>query len=91
MNVQDVDGRTLLHRLSAQGDLRGLLEQLEKLEEEQILNIRDSAGWTALHSASSCGYLEIVKALLENGANPEVETDRGALPLHYGRFLIGLF
>ena len=30
-------------------------------------------GWTALHEAASCGYLDIVVLLLENGADPNIQ------------------
>ena len=32
-------------------------------------NLQDQAGWTALHWASYGGHLEVVKYLLEKGAN----------------------
>lgn len=34
--------------------------------------LRDLEGWTALHWASSLGYIECVRVLLEQGADPNV-------------------
>ena len=39
-------------------------------------------GWTALHQAASCGYLEITIALLENGANPNIQDNHNCAPIH---------
>ena len=39
-------------------------------------------GCTALHQAASCGYLEITSALLENGANPNIQDDQKCAPIH---------
>ena len=34
-------------------------------------------GWTALHNAVSYGYINMVKSLLEAGANIEAQADNG--------------
>ena len=39
-------------------------------------------GETALHQAASCGYLEITIALLENGANPNIQDNQKCTPIH---------
>ena len=36
-------------------------------------------GWTALHQAASYGRVEVVKLLLERGANPRAKTDVGTI------------
>ena len=42
-----------------------------------------SYGWTALHEAASCGYLDIVVLLLENGANPNIQDSiQRCTPIH---------
>ncbi|XP_028313569.1 ankyrin repeat domain-containing protein 39 [Gouania willdenowi] len=45
-------------------------------------NLRDSAGYTALHYASRSGHLAICSFLLENGACASPQTPGGATPLH---------
>lgn len=40
-------------------------------------------GWTALHEAASCGYLDIVVLLLENGADPNIQDSvQRCTPIH---------
>lgn len=40
-------------------------------------------GWTALHEAASCGYLDIVIFLLENGADPDIQDSlQKCTPIH---------
>ena len=43
---------------------------------------KDYANWTALHEACNHGYLEIVKALIEHGADVNVRGLDGDTPLH---------
>ncbi|XP_034025742.1 ankyrin repeat domain-containing protein 39 [Thalassophryne amazonica] len=45
-------------------------------------NLRDSAGFTALHYASRGGHAAVCKFLLENGACASPRTPGGATPLH---------
>ena len=44
--------------------------------------ISDFAGWTALHEACNHGYLEIVKTLIDHGADVNVHGLDGDTPLH---------
>lgn len=54
----------------------------EAIREELDLDALGKNGWTALHEASSCGYLETTIALLEGGANPNVQDSQRCTPLH---------
>ncbi|XP_022068447.1 ankyrin repeat domain-containing protein 39 [Acanthochromis polyacanthus] len=45
-------------------------------------NMRDSAGYTALHYGSRSGHLAVCRFLLENGACASPQTPGGATPLH---------
>ncbi|KAI0261911.1 ankyrin repeat-containing domain protein, partial [Russula aff. rugulosa BPL654] len=42
-------------------------------------------GYTPLHRASICGRIEIVRLLIEHGANVEAKTDEGRTPLDVAR------
>ena len=44
------------------------------------VNAKEQGHWTALHLASTNGQIEIVRLLLERGANAEMENDQGRTP-----------
>lgn len=48
-----------------------------------VLRLCDMQGWTALHSAASCGHSEVVKVLLGLAADPDALTAQSRTPLHY--------
>ncbi len=50
---------------------------------QENLNIRDKDGKTLLHYAAQKGYLDIVKLLLERGADINAKDIDGKIPLHY--------
>jgi len=61
--------------------------QLDSLKEiinahPLFINSTDSDGYTALHRACYSGHEEIVKYLLENGANVHARTNDGWQPIH---------
>ncbi|XP_043915146.1 protein phosphatase 1 regulatory subunit 12C [Protopterus annectens] len=45
------------------------------------VNHADNEGWTPLHVAASCGYVEIAKFLLKSGANVAAVNSDGDVPL----------
>jgi hypothetical protein len=47
-----------------------LLGMCSKKEKQSLLHLQDRCGMTALHFASQLGSLEMVRLLLESGANP---------------------
>ena len=47
-----------------------------------ILPSRNSSGWTALHSASAIGSIEIVQELVDAGLSPDCVSDIGRTMLH---------
>ncbi|XP_032373257.1 ankyrin repeat domain-containing protein 39 isoform X2 [Etheostoma spectabile] len=69
----------------------GDLERVRSLVQKGTdLNLRDSAGYTALtpggatplHRSAYCGHLEVVRLLLHHRADPMLFDDDGASPLH---------
>lgn len=70
------------------------LEQLKLLVRHDLVNAKkhinqkNNFGNTALHYASTRGYFEIVKFLIENGADPNPKNDFDNTPLH-SIFMIG--
>jgi len=45
------------------------------------VNGRDKKGWTALHAASYWDCVEVIKILVQNGANLEAESEEGKRPI----------
>ena len=45
------------------------------LEHGADVKKKDMYGWSALHLAAEMGYIPVVTALLENGADPNYQTE----------------
>jgi ankyrin repeat protein len=85
VDSRDKEGKTPLYLLLEVGshdddDIRDLARFL--LEHRTDINIRTTNEWTLLHEAACKWKLEIVRLLLDCGANPNVENDEGDTPLH---------
>ncbi|TRY67200.1 hypothetical protein TCAL_06442 [Tigriopus californicus] len=58
------------------------------VKDKSCVNARDSSDYTALHYAARAGFLEIMTALLDNGANPNAQTASGKVtPLHRAAYM----
>ena len=53
-----------------------------QLSNKSLLSLLDFAGWTALHEACNHGYLDIVRTLIDHGADVNVRGLDGDTPLH---------
>ncbi|MBE9535482.1 MAG: ankyrin repeat domain-containing protein [Proteobacteria bacterium] len=64
------DGKTPLYRAAENGDLTGV----KRLLDDECVNVNEKASWdsTALSAATWTGNIEIVKLLLEEGADPRI-------------------
>ncbi|XP_036390618.1 protein phosphatase 1 regulatory subunit 12A isoform X2 [Megalops cyprinoides] len=51
------------------------------VESGSDINRGDNEGWTPLHAAASCGFLQIAKYLIEHGAQVGAVNSEGELPL----------
>lgn len=62
----------------------GKLEQVKDILSKHplLVNAKDSDGYTALHRSSYSGHTNIVKYLIEKGANVDGKTDDGWRPIH---------
>lgn len=56
----------------------------ELIRQGRDVNARGDGGWTALLSSSAQGYPEIMKVLLDAGANPDISNVLSITPLMYG-------
>lgn len=45
------------------------------------MNFQDNRGWTPLHHAAKHGYLEVVRLLVESGADPTMTCEDGKVPI----------
>ena len=79
VNAINIEGRTALHLVSAEGYFKGAKFLIEN---GANVNAEDYNGWTALYLASSWGYdLKLIKLLIEKGANIEAKNCEGETPL----------
>lgn len=55
----------------------------QALERSTDVNAADASGRTALHMASANGHTDVMRMLLDAGANTEHRNDSGNTPLHW--------
>uniref|UniRef100_A0A0N5BSY2 ANK_REP_REGION domain-containing protein n=1 Tax=Strongyloides papillosus TaxID=174720 RepID=A0A0N5BSY2_STREA len=63
-----------------EGDFNTIKERLEK--DKSLMYAKDQDGYTAMHRAAYNKHLDILKYLLQVGANPEARTNEGWTVLH---------
>ncbi|XP_044764518.1 putative ankyrin repeat protein RF_0381 [Coccinella septempunctata] len=83
--VEDINifhgGNTALH-VAVRTRLRDVVEYIISRNELDI-NMRTNGKWTALHEATKTGRLDIIKTLLDNGADVGAKDESGQTPLHW--------
>jgi ankyrin repeat protein len=72
--------RTILHKACARGNLPRALDILQR--HPALLNAVDNGGYGPLHEASLMGHLEIVRLLIERGADLNAQAANGDTALH---------
>jgi len=65
-------GSTELHHHAQAGDVESMKNALAT--QADLINLRDKNGWQALHEAVRTGTVEIVRMLLDNGAEVNART-----------------
>lgn len=73
--------RSDLHEAVIDKDIERVQELLLSTKLKEIVNLRDTAGWTALHFAAQEGSIEIAKLLIEAGAEIDAQDSHGNTPL----------
>lgn len=73
-----------LQQASRDGQINIVRQHIHAIgKDKKKLNSKDKEQTTALHYAVRYGHSAIVKLLVENGANVNVQGEYGATPLHY--------
>ncbi|UKZ80847.1 hypothetical protein TrVFT333_008612 [Trichoderma virens FT-333] len=79
--VFDKQKQTPLHFACRSGDLGIVITLVEALTDERSIDIRNDSNESALHIAAACGHLEIVRFLLERGAEALAEDSEKRTPI----------
>ena len=76
-------GSTPAHIAAQMGDANQLREVIDSLG--HLLDAKDNNGWTPLHEGARGGHEDVVKLLVERGANINERTmeGRGETPLYW--------
>jgi ankyrin repeat protein len=69
-----------IHEFAQKGDLEGVKSLIEK--DPELVNAKDEDGRTALHWACRGVHLDVVKFLVEKGADVNAEDNNKIVPLH---------
>ncbi|KAG7660499.1 NAS6 [[Candida] subhashii] len=77
---KDKTGHTPLHRASSIGSIPTVKLLCEKGNIN--VNAKDNDGWTALHHALAEGHADVAVELVGLGADPQLKSDTGELPIH---------
>jgi ankyrin repeat protein len=84
------DLQKMLHVAASKGDadlIKVLLAFLENPEKQlQFINRTGKKGWTALHLAAFNGHIEIIRLLLQHGADLNAKDNQKWTPIHYSVF-----
>lgn len=79
--IPENDEELHLPELVYWASLGELAEVKKSLENGTDVNIADDEGYSALHAAAENGYLDVVKFLVEKGADVQHKTQYTALEL----------
>ncbi|KAI9303347.1 acyl CoA binding protein-domain-containing protein [Cunninghamella echinulata] len=78
---EEEDHQDDLISYAKQNKLDKVKERVKEFKEP--INVKDEQGLTALHHACDRGYLDLVKLLIDLGANINEQTDDLETPLHF--------
>lgn len=82
LNYSDLDNNIQKHiERMGSADTKPQMKKVEVFGLEDLINNRDNLGRTALHLAVLCDKIGIIRALLDNGADPDIKDANGSRPL----------
>lgn len=79
----DDSGATLCHLAARSGDGETIRLFVEKDELKILLKDRTLSGTTAVHDAARRGHVDVMKSLIDEGADLNAKDGRGRSALHY--------
>lgn len=77
-------GQTDLHIAAGEGSLQKCIKILGN-KQTDIITARDENGWQAIHEAARGGHLDVLKYLIEKGADVTAKTSEGGTPLWWAK------
>ena len=83
--VESPKGRTVLHEAAAMGNVAEVENLLKQSSNSDLLHARDENQWQAVHEAARGGYVEVLKLLVDSGADIGAQTNNGGTPLWWAR------
>jgi prolyl 4-hydroxylase len=82
--VEPLDGQTALHIAAQSGDFDEARRLLDGAS-PTLLHARDANNWQPIHEAARAGHLNILKFLVELGADVSARTINGGSPLFWAQ------
>jgi prolyl 4-hydroxylase len=85
---QFTTGSTDAHRLAREGTIDDLLKQITA--KKSLVNTKDENGWTPLHEGIASGHVDVVKLLIDHGAdyNAHTHKEEGGTALWWAKQLL---
>jgi len=81
-------GSTGAHLAAQAGDLEALQSEVGKKKES--VHVKDANGWTPLHEGARSGHLEVVRYLIDSGADANATTgSQGHTALYWAKKELG--
>jgi len=77
---ESTTGSTVAHIAAQEGNILNLIDVIEA--NEHLIHSKDSNGWTPLHEGARTGSIDVVKLLVEKGADVNAVTEFGQSVLY---------